>query len=183
MNYLSLVMAIAAAVGLSACDTAPKAVAYKQPTFEEAADSEFIKSSRDAVTRLIAGIDTRLTSPVLIATVVDVNDLRQAAPLGRTLSEQYAAGLVAGGFHVKELKLRGDVFVKEKTGELLLSREVKEIAQVHNATTVLVGTYSVANQFTFVSLKLVNTTSGQILRAHDYALPNNQDVRALSRPS
>ena len=80
-----------------------------------------------------------------------------------------------------ELKLRGDVFVRETTGELLLSREVKDIALVHNASTVLVGTYSMASQFTFVNLKLVSVTTGQIIRAHDYALPNNVDVRALMR--
>jgi hypothetical protein len=80
---------------------------------------------------------------------------------------------------VKELKLRGDIFVREETGELLLSRELKDIAKVHSAGLVVVGTYSAAATSTFVSLKLVKTDTGQIVKGHDYALPNNADVNKL----
>ncbi len=183
MKYAVVAFSLAAIVGLAGCasNAQPRPVVVPHATFADAAANEFIKSSRDAISRLVAGLDTSSFSPVLVATVVDVNDLRQAKPLGRTLSEQYATSLVASGFAVKEMKLRGDVFVRETTGELMLSREVQDIARVHNATTVLVGTYSVASQFTFVSLKLVSTSTGQIVRAYDYALPNNADVRALLR--
>ena len=87
--------------------------------------------------------------------------------------------MVASGFNVKELKLRGDVFVREETGEMMLSREVKDIARAHSAGLVVVGTYSTAAQFTYISLKLVRTDTGQILRGHDYALPNDADVSRL----
>ena len=70
--------------------------------------------------------------------------------------------LDAAGFNVKEMKLRGDVFIREETGELLLSREIKDIAKSHNASLVLVGTYSSAASFTYVSLKLVRTEDGRI---------------------
>ena len=91
--------------------------------------------------------------------------------------------MVANGFNVKELKLRGDVFVREETGELLLSREIKDIAHQHNAGLVLVGTYSAAAQLTYVSLKLVRTDTGQIVRGYDYALPNDADVSRLLQPT
>jgi len=173
--------AVAASLLMGCASSTPQPVVVPHATFADAASNEFIKSSRDAVARLVSGLDPSSFSPTLVATVVDVNDLRQAKPLGRTLSEQYSSAMVSSGFVVKELKLRGDVFVRENTGELLLSREVKDIAHIHNASTVLVGTYSMASQFTFVNLKLVSVNSGQILRADDYALPNNADVRALMR--
>ena len=44
---------------------------------------------------------------------------------------------------------------------------------------VLVGTYSAAANFTYVSLKLVRTEDGRIVRGHDYALPNDRDVQRL----
>lgn len=181
MKLTTLTLACAVILALTGCETTPRPVLAKTPTFEDASANAFIKSSRDAVAKLVTGLDPSTASPMLIATVVDVNDLRKAAPLGRTLSEQYSSAMVSNGFSVKELKLRGDVFVKELTGELLLSREIKDIAQVHNASTVLVGTYSVASQFTFVSIKIVSTDSGQVVRAHDYALPNDADVRSLTR--
>lgn len=151
------------------------------PTYEEAANSPFLQSNRDAVAKLTEGFD--MTSigqgPVLVATIVNVNDLSRSAPLGRTLSEQYASHMAATGFNVKEIKLRGDVFVREGTGELLLSREIKDIARNHNASLVLVGTYSAAANFTYVSMKLVRTEDSRIIRGHDYALPNDRDVQRL----
>ena len=44
---------------------------------------------------------------------------------------------------------------------------------------VLVGTYSAAASYTFVSLKLVRTEDSSIVRGHDYALPNDRDVQRL----
>jgi len=87
--------------------------------------------------------------------------------------------MAATGFDVKEIKLRGEVFVKEGAGELLLSREIKDIARNHNASLVLVGTYSPAANFTYVSMKLVRTEDSRIIRGHDYALPNDRDVQRL----
>lgn len=143
--------------------------------------SLFIQSSRDAIGQLTSGFDmsTLGAGPVLVATVVNVNDMSRSAPLGRTLSEQYASHMATLGFNVKELKLRGDVFVKEGAGELLLSREIKDIARHHNAAMVLVGTYSAAANYTYVSLKLVRTEDSRIVRGHDYALPNDRDVQRL----
>jgi hypothetical protein len=180
MNYLRMGMAIAAALTLAGCAVS-NGPARLGPTYEDAAASKFMAANRTAINTLVNGIDLAQLAgaPVLVATVVNVNDLRRAAPLGRTLSEQYASIMVANGFNVKELKLRGEVFVREETGELLLSREVKDIARVHNAAMVLVGTYSAAAQLTYISLKLVRTDTGQIVRAHDYALPNDADVSRL----
>ena len=152
-----------------------------EPTYQEASNAPLLQSSRDAVNRLVANLDVAATGPgpVLVATVVNVNDLSRSAPLGRTLSEQYATNMAAIGFDVKEIKLRGDVFVKEGAGELLLSREIKDIARHHNASMVLVGTYSPAANFTYVSMKLVRTEDSRIIRGHDYALPNDRDVQRL----
>lgn len=182
MSYAGLTTAVACALALSAC--ASPGINRFGPTYEEAAVNKFVSVNQGAINRLVAGVDlaTLAGAPVLVATVVNVNDLRRAAPLGRTLSEQYASFMVASGFNVKELKLRGDVFVREDTGEMMLSREVKDIARLHSAALVLVGTYSVAAQVTYVSLKLVRTDTGQIVRGHDYALPNDADVAKLLQP-
>ena len=179
MSKRFVLAAVAAAALLSACSS--PAPVRTEPTYDEAAKSAFISSSQSAIDKLLAGVNRESIgqAPVLVATVVNVNDLSRAAPLGRTLSEQYASQMVASGLHVKEIKLRGDVFVKEGAGELLLSREIKDIAKSHNASMVLVGTYSTAASFTYVSLKLVRTEDGRILNGHDYALPNDRDVQRL----
>ena len=143
MNAKLILSATALAL-LGAC--ANNLPARLETSYEEAAANKFVVANRDAINKLVAGFSLGPSSdtPVLVATIVNVNDMRRSAPLGRTLSEQYASHMVNAGFNVKEMKLRGDVFVKEDTGELLLSREIKDIAQSHHANYVLVGTYSVA---------------------------------------
>lgn len=180
MKSAAIFSALAAASLLAGCanNSAP---VRNDPTYQEAAASQFLNSSREAVGKLTAGLDLSATGPgpVLVATVVNVNDLSRSAPLGRTLSEQYASHMASAGFDVKEIKLRGEVFVREGAGELLLSREIKDIARSHNASLVLVGTYSAAANFTYVSMKLVRTEDSRIIRGHDYALPNDRDVQRL----
>ncbi|CAN7654076.1 FlgO family outer membrane protein [Acidovorax sp. Leaf78] len=180
MKSAALLTALAAAALLAGCANNGTTV-RNEPTYQEASNNQFLNSSRDAVSKLTAGFDLTATGtgPVLVATVVNVNDLSRSAPLGRTLSEQYASHMAATGFDVKEVKLRGDVFVREGAGELLLSREIKDIARNHSASLVLVGTYSAAANYTYVSLKLVRTEDSRIIRGYDYALPNDRDVQRL----
>lgn len=177
-RLLNGMLPIAAALSLAACSSTPAPVASIAPTYEAAAHSPFIASGRSAVDALLQGFDVSqlAQAPVLVATVVNVNDLTRTAPLGRTLSEIYASQMASKGFNVKEMKLRGNVYVKEGTGELLLSREIRDIATQHSAALVLVGTYSQATQYTYVSLKMVRVADGRIIRSHDYALPNDRDV-------
>ena len=178
MNIKLIISATAIALLAGCANTvAPRL----EPTYEEAASNKFVTANRDAINKMMAGFDLGPTgdTPVLVATIVNVNDMRRSAPLGRTLSEQYASHMVNAGFNVKEMKLRGDVFVKEETGELLLSREIKDIAQSHHANYVLVGTYSVAASVTYVSLKFVRTEDSRIIRGYDYALPNDKDINRL----
>ena len=181
MKTLAILSTLAAAAVLADCNSAPQNVGRAEPTYQEAATAPLLQNSREAVGKLTAGFDLNALGggPVLVATVVNVNDLSRSAPLGRTLSEQYASQMAALGFNVKEVKLRGDIFVKEGAGELLLSREIKDIARSYNASLVLVGTYSPAANFTYVSLKLVRTEDSRIVRGHDYALPNDRDVQRL----
>ena len=167
---------------LAACSAPPSAEnAGPVATYESAAHNAFIASSHQAIDDMVQGLSMAYLdqAPVLVATVVNVNDLTRTAPLGRTLSEIYASRLANKGFHVRELKLRGEVYVKEGTGELLLSREIRDIAKHHSASLVLVGTYSQAQNYTYVSLKLVRTADNRIIRSHDYALPNDRDIQRL----
>lgn len=179
MNVKLILSIATAAALLTACGT-PSGTRV-DPTYDDAAASKFVSLNKDAVNKLVGDFDRGPTgdTPVLVATIVNVNDMRRTAPLGRTLSEQYASQMATVGFNVKEMKLRGDVFIREETGELLLSREIKDIARSHNASMVLVGTYSVAANLTYVSLKFVRTEDSRIIRAYDYALPNDKDVSRL----
>ena len=63
-------------------------------------------------------------------------------------------------------------------GELMLSRRAHEVAQAQSAQAVLVGTYAVAPQAVYVSLRLVGAGNA-VLAAHDYTLPMDGNLRGL----
>ncbi|MFE1570289.1 FlgO family outer membrane protein [Comamonas sp. 4034] len=183
---LTSIAALASAAVLAGCTSwgvpaQPVSTVRTEPTYQAADANNFLASSQDAINKLTATVVPQAvgTGPVLVATVVNVNNTSASAPLGRTLSEIYANQMAARGFHVKEVKLRTDLYVREGTGELMLSREMRDIARSQNASMVVVGTYSPAANFTYVSLKLVRTEDSRILAGYDYALPNDRDVTRL----
>lgn len=116
---------------------------------------------------------------VLVATLVNVDRLGESSRLGRIFSEQIAGRLVQRGVPVTELKLRESVVLQPRQGELLLSRELHEVSQQHDAQAVVVGTYAVSAQTLYVSLKLVNPLRNTVVAASDYALAMDDNVRAL----
>ncbi len=190
MMRLTSIAALVSATVLAGCSTygepaQPVTTVRNEPTYQAADANNFLASSQDAVNKLTANVSPQSvgTGPVLVATMVNVNNTTSSAPLGRTLSEIYANQMTARGFHVKEVKLRSDLYVREGTGELMLSREMREIARSQNASMVVVGTFSPAANFTYVSMKLVRTEDSRIISGYDYALPNDRDVsRLLAAP-
>jgi TolB-like protein len=117
--------------------------------------------------------------PLLAATFVDINNLETSSGLGRVIGEQIGSRFAQQGFTVIEIKMRNNIFVAEGTGELMLSRSVKEISQSHNAAAVIAGTYAVARQSVYVNARLIRATDNLVLAAYDYVLPYGPDARAL----
>ena len=146
------------------------------------ADARLVAASHAAVDSLLAStppmkrVDRQ--QPIIVASLVNIDDL-QSSRLGRAISEQLSTRLTMNGYSVIELKLRGNIFVKEGGGELLLSRELKEITRSHQAQAVLVGTYAPSRGSLFVDIKLVGVGDNQVIAAHDYVLPIDGDIRAL----
>jgi TolB-like protein len=163
--------------GLSACET----TAPPPPTYEQAQASAFIKANYAAADVLASSIDKTGNKPLLVSTLADVSKLEESSPLGRMISEQVASRFVQKGLPVVEMKLRDNVFVKNNEGEFVLTRRIRELATSYDANTAMVGTYTDAGDYVFVSLKLVDVATSQILASHDYALPMQPEIRRMLR--
>jgi TolB-like protein len=106
---------------------------------------------------------------VLVASWVDVNQVSRTSIFGKMMAEQLASRLVQQGVAVMEVKLRSSLFITEKGGEMLLSREIKEISQQHNAEAVIVGTYADAGSSgVYVTVKLVRAADGLVMSATNF---------------
>jgi len=167
------IVALLCVAFLGACATGP--------TYQAAESSEFTEANYSAVDKLVSAtavpIDKNL--PVLIATVVNIDSLNQSSRLGRLISEQVATRLTQRGYNVVEMKLRNNVYIREGTGELLLSRDVRELTKNYNAQVVVVGNYAVAAGYVYLTLKAVTATDNRVIAAVNYLLPLTENNKAL----
>lgn len=136
-----------------------------------------VQNASDAL--LKAGHGLKSDRPLLVATFADIDDLQQSSTLGRILSEQFASSLASKNVPIIEVKMRESMFVKERTGELILSRKLHSLVQSHDAQAVLLGTYATGGENVYLTVRLVRTDDNIILAAHDFSLPLNRDIKAM----
>lgn len=120
-----------------------------------------------------------LKRPILVATLVNINDLQSSSAFGRMSSEQIGSRLANSGLPVAEMKLREAILVEEGRGELMLSRDARNIARARGAQALVVGTYATGRDAVYVNVRLVGATDGRVLSSHDYVVPMTRDVAAL----
>lgn len=114
--------------------------------------------------------------PIIVATVVDIDDLERSSTLGRFISESVSARFTQSRYRMVEMKFQNAVYMKKGEGELMLTRQIREIAGSHQAQAVIVGTYSRAASAVFVNLKVVVPETNIVIAATDYSLRMNRDV-------
>lgn len=166
--WLSLMLAV------SGCAT-------HQPNYVDAQVSAFTEANHRATEQLLERLQMPLEAglPLLVATLVNIDSLTQSSRFGRLVSEQVATRLTQLGHHVVEMKLRQSVYIREGTGELLLSRDVRDLSRNYRAQVVVVGNYAVAAGYIYLTLKAVQVTDNRVLSAVNYMLPLSDNNKAL----
>lgn len=181
MRAYSRALVCATAVVLSACSATQKA----EPTYEQAANDRFVPTNYKAADALISQIGPMIGSgsPLIIATVVNIDALDQSSTLGRLISEHVSSRFSRAGYHMVEMKFRNSVYVRQNQGEMMLTREIKDLAQSHQARAVIVGTYGATEEMVFVNLKVIDPGNNVVLAVQDYVLPRDSTMKALLRGS
>jgi TolB-like protein len=120
------------------------------------------------------------TRPILFTSFVDLDDLNTSSTFGRLLGEQVASRMSQLGYRVVELKLRqGSMVVSQEAGEMILSRDLRDVRTSHDTQAVLVGTYVVTDNAVIVSAKLLSTLDGAILATRDATLRKTREIQEL----
>ncbi|NOT16860.1 MAG: hypothetical protein HOP20_02180 [Sulfuriferula sp.] len=175
MKTIVKVMALSVALGLSGC-ASQNTVADTQ-----ASETDFIAANYKAADQLLMLASPKLAkgSSVIMATLVNIDSLESSSTLGRGISEQVTTRFSQAGYNMIEMKFRGSVYMKRNEGELMLTREVSQLAKAQNANAVVVGTYARAGTNVFINLKIINPNTDTVIAATDYALPLNRDIKIL----
>lgn len=152
-----------------------------EPTYSSVASHELVAASYRAADALLAQLQVNEPSngPVLTATLVNIDALDRSSTLGRMVSEQVSARFSQRGRSMIEMKLRSGIYVRRTEGELILTREIAELARQQRAQAILLGTYALGENAVFVNLKVVHPVTSVVLAASDYALPMNREIRGL----
>jgi TolB-like protein len=174
-----LLLALLATAALAGCASAPASGPLPAPVGSSNPTVVRTNEAADYFARVLQS--AKPTTPLVVASLVSVDDLSQSSSFGRMVGEQIAARLAERGVPVVELKLRNSLFMSRAGGEFMLSREVKDLTLDHKAEVVLVGTYSVMGSDVLVTLKAVDVRDNTIVTGHSYTVSYNA-VRFMLEP-
>jgi len=176
-EFIKLCAGVALVLAVSACTGGPRPTEAPAPRA-----AGLIFSSYGAVDRLIENSQVALdpAKPILVTSLVALDDFNQSSSLGRLIGEQMASRFVLSGYSVVEVTLRKDLLVTQGGGQFMLSRDVKDISRLNSAQAVVVGTYAVAEEDIFLNLRLIRAGDGKILAAHDFTIRNDRNISSLA---
>lgn len=180
MKFRFLVALLASFVLVTGCANQKKP---KTVTYADAAASPFIPANYDAADSLLRQLQHKITpnNTLIIATLANIDALESSSTLGRLVSEQISARFTQNSYHMVELKFRNNVYMAQGQGELMLTREIHELANAHSAQAVVVGTYAQSRDFVYINLKVIQPNTNTVLAVHDYALPLDDNNRHMLR--
>jgi TolB-like protein len=173
-----LAAAVVLPLMLASCSSTPP---KDEPNYAAVSSNQFVAANYKAADALIQQLSGRLVAdkPLIMATIVNIDSLEQTSTLGRLVSEQISTRLAQGGLKMLEMKLRNSVYLKRGQGELMLTREIGEVAQNHNAQAVVVGSYAETSDAVFVNVKVVQPQNNFVLAGQDFVLAKEGIVRSM----
>jgi len=153
----------------------------EEDLYKKVTNNLFIENNYKAADSLLKQLEDEIskTQPIIIATIVNIDALSTSSTFGRLVSEQISAKFSKSKYTMIEMKFGSEVYMKVDTGELLLTREIKNIAKNQNAQAVIVGTYAKAGDMVFVNLKTIQPNTNVVMAVHDYAFPMDNNLKAM----
>ena len=153
----------------------------QQRDYTTVSSNRFIEANYQAADALMRQLTGKLASdkPLIMATLVNIDELEQTTTLGRLVSEQLSTRLAQGGLSMVEMKLRSNVYLKRNQGELMLTREIGEVATAHNAQAIVVGSYAETSDMVFINVKVIQPNTNFVLAGQDYVLAKEAIVRSM----
>ena len=178
MKRIASLSLLALPLLLAACATDPKS---EETNYASVSSNAFVASNYKAADALLLQLNGKLAAdkPLIMATVVNIDSLEQTSTLGRLVSEQISTRLAQGGLKMLEMKLRNNVYLKRNQGELMLTREIGEVAHTHNAQAIVVGSYAESSDTVFVNIKVIQPNTNFVLAGQDFVLAKEAIVRSM----
>lgn len=173
---LRLLLLLLAAVLLTACARSSGA---NDPAYVDAVELKL--KCRELADQMLATVPNEALQGVvaLPTSFVEQNNRSASSPLGRLISEALIYEFNQRGFPVQEYRLSGKVSITGGRNDLaFLNNATIPVGQKWAA--LIVGTYYVDKDATFVNARLVRATDGLVLRTGQLVLVNTGIVQRMS---
>jgi len=151
---------------------------------QDVEDDDLVEVSYDAAELLLQKLKTPLPrgSLVVINSLVNVNDLGQSLPFGRIVSDQLTSALHNAGYRVMGMELPTEILAKNEAGILELPQPTKDALNNVHANAIVLGTYAAGRKNVYISLRVVELSTQNIISSADYSIPMGPDAKAMTTP-
>jgi FlgO protein len=149
--------------------------------FFETRDADLIEVSSDVADELREKATRSIpkNSLILVSTLLNVNDLQETSAFGRIISDQIASAFHNSGYRIIGMEMPIDLFVMKEGGVWHLSDEIKALLKPYNAAVIVGGVYAPGKRNTYVSLRIIDLFTKNIISSTDVAVPMGPDARKL----
>lgn len=117
-------------------------------------------------------------TPLVVASLSDVQNLESGSALGNIAADMIRTRLVQDGHSASEIRLRNAIAINKGQGEFFLSRDTQTLVPFPSIAAVVTGTYAASFDKVYVSLKLVAASDAHIIAGADFVVPS-WDVAGL----
>ncbi|NOT10657.1 MAG: hypothetical protein HOP23_02295 [Methylococcaceae bacterium] len=147
----------------------------------DAKDADLIEVSNDVTDELREKAMRSIpkNSLILVSTLLNVNDRQETSAFGRIISDQIASSFHNSGFRIIGMELPIDLFSMKEGGTLHLTDEIKTMLKPYNGAVIVGGVYAAGKRNTYVSLRIVDLYTKNIISSTDISIPMGPDARKL----
>lgn len=172
INKKTMALILLALTVLSGCNR------FSRP---ENKDDDLVEVSYDVVNQLIFDLQQPLPkgSLVVINSLVNVDELEQTLAFGRIVSDQISSAFHRSGYRVMGMELPTEIFAKNDAGILQLPEKTKEALNNVGAKAVVIGSYAPGYNNVYVSLRVVDIASQNVISSTDYSVSMGPDAKVL----
>lgn len=153
---------------------------HRPQTFPD--DSMYFDNLIAEITEELSIISPEEFSPgqkLFIATFVDLNNLQKTSAFGRLLSERLMTSMGNLGFYIIEPRKGPNIYIIEKKGEMILTRDKEKIPDKIQAGAIIYGTYVVLEQEVLVTARMARASDFMILKSWNGKIPRVSFVENL----
>ncbi|MDO9049741.1 MAG: FlgO family outer membrane protein [Methylobacter sp.] len=152
--------------------------------YEVPKDTDLVEVSYDAVDTLQSNLLKTIPehSLIIVNTLLNVDDLKKTSSFGRIISDQIASAFYNSGYRVIGMEMPIDLLVMQEGGAPHLSDETKKILKNYGAAAIVGGAYAQGKRTTYISLRVINADSKNIIASTDLSVPMGPDAKVLLEP-